>query len=325
MVRLETNRSGEMEVFVRVVERGGFSAAARDFNMTPSAVSKLVTRLEHRLGVRLLNRSTRKLVLTAEGQRFYERAVDVLSDLTDAENEAASADHPRGRLRVTVNLPVGLFRVLPLVPLFQERFPDIDLDITVSDKVVDLYEERADIAIRSGPMQTSALIARKLGQCRMVIVAAPDYLDRYGVPQTPDALADHRLIGYNFPRAISSWPFIVDGKPKTVMPGGKVCVGDAESARKLAVAGGGIARLAAFHVEDDVRSEKLKVLLAPFHPGDGVDIHAVYIGQGGHMPARVRAFLDFCIEQIDLAPQGAEMASAMVSDVASDRARGPDL
>ena len=300
MVRLDTNRSGEMEVYVRVVERGGFSAAARDFNMTPSAVSKLVRRLEGRLGVRLLNRSTRKLQLTPEGQRFYDRAVSVLADLTDAEDEAASAVQPRGKLRVTVNLPVGLHRILPLIPRFQAQFPDIDLDITVSDKVVDLYEERADVAIRSGPLQSSGLIARKLGQCPMVIVASPDYLDAFGTPHRVEDLSDHRLIGYNFPRAISEWPFDDQGAIKTVMPGGKVCVGDAESARLLTVAGGGIARLAAFHVRDDIAAGRLRVLLAPFQPDGGVDIHAVYVGQGGLMPARVRAFLDFCIENVDL-------------------------
>jgi len=300
MVRLDTNRSGEMEVYVRVVERGGFSAAARDFNMTPSAVSKLVRRLEGRLGVRLLNRSTRKLQLTPEGQRFYDRAVSVLADLTDAEDEAASAVQPRGKLRVTVNMPVGLHRILPLVPRFQAQFPDIDLDITVSDKVVDLYEERADVAIRSGPLQSSGLIARKLGQCPMVIVASPDYLDTFGTPHRVEDLSEHRLIGYNFPRAISEWPFYDQGTIKTVMPGGKVCVGDAESARLLTVAGGGIARLAAFHVRDDVAAGRLRVLLTPFQPDGGVDIHAVYVGQGGLMPARVRAFLDFCIEHVDL-------------------------
>lgn len=300
MARLDTNRSGEMEVYVRVVERGGFSAAARDFNMTPSAVSKLVGRLESRLGVRLFNRSTRNLHLTPEGQRFYDRAVTVLADLTDAENEAARAVLPRGKLRVSVNMPVGLHRILPLVPEFQERYPEIDLDITVSDKVVDLYEERADVAIRSGPLQSSGLVARKLGTCRMVIVAAPAYLERYGIPQSVDELGQHKLIGYNFPRAISEWPFVVDGVPQTIMPGGKVCVGDAESARHLAIAGGGIARLAAFHIRDDVTTGKLQVLLDTFNPGGGIDIHAVYIGQGGHMPARVRAFLDFCIEKVDL-------------------------
>lgn len=300
MARLDTNRSGEMEVFVRVVERGGFSAAAKDFNMTPSAVSKLIGRLEDRLAARLFNRSTRRLHLTAEGRRYYERSVRILADMAKADEEAASVVQPKGTLRISVNMPVGLHRILPLVPEFQQRYPDVDLDITVSDKVVDLYEERADIAIRSGPMPSSGLIARKLGDCRMVIAAAPDYLARCGMPQSVEDLKDHVLIGYNFPRAISEWPFNVNGEIKTVMPGGKLCVGDAESARKVALAGGGIVRLAAFHVREDVAAGALKILIDSFNTGSGVEINAVYIGQGGNMPARVRAFLDFCIERVDL-------------------------
>ena len=300
MARLDTNRSGEMEVFVRVVERGGFSAAAKDFNMTPSAVSKLVGRLEDRLSARLFNRSTRRLLVTVEGQRYYDRSVRILADMREAEEEAANIVQPKGKLRVSVNMPVGLHRILPLVPEFQMLYPDVDLDITVSDKVVDLYEERADIAIRSGPLQSSSLIARKLGDCRMVIAAAPAYLERHGVPQSIEDLSEHVLIGYNFPRAISEWSFTVNGAIKTVMPGGKICVGDAESARKVALAGGGIVRLAAFHVREDVNAGALKVLVDQFNTGIGVEIHAVYIGQGGNMPARVRAFLDFCIERVDL-------------------------
>ncbi|KEO56827.1 LysR family transcriptional regulator [Thalassospira permensis] len=300
MARLETNRSGEMEVFVRVVERGGFSAAARDFNMTPSAVSKLVGRLEDRLGTRLFNRSTRKLHLTSEGQRFYERALDIIADINEAEQEVATAMAPRGRLCVTANVPVGLHRLLPLVPLFRERYPDITLDVTVSDKVMDLYEERADVAIRSGPLQSSGLIARKLGQCRMAIAASPSYLEKHGRPTTVDALQSHTLIGYNFQRVLPDWPFRVNGQDVSVTPGGVFDVADAESARQLALAGGGIVRLARFHINAEVADGRLEVLLDEFYPGGGVDINAVYIGGRGHLPARVRAFLDFCAENIRL-------------------------
>ncbi|MFH1804119.1 MAG: LysR family transcriptional regulator [Pseudomonadota bacterium] len=300
MVRLESNRSGEMEVFVRVVERGGFSAASRDFNMTPSAVSKLVGRLEDRLGTRLFNRSTRKLHLTSEGQRFYERALDIIADLNDAEQEAAVAMSPRGRLRVTVNMLVGLHSLVPLLPLFHERYPDITLDVTVSDKVVDLYEERADVAIRSGSLPSSGLIARKLGQCRMAIAASPEYLAKQGRPETVDDLQQHTLIGYNFSRIIPDWPFRVKDQDVSVMPGGVFNVGDAESARQLALAGGGIVRLAHFQIGQDIRDGRLELLLEAFHPGDGVDINVVYIGGRGHLPARVRAFLDFCAENIRL-------------------------
>ena len=150
MARLDVNRSGEMEVFSRVVELGGFSAAARDFRMTPSAVSKLVARLERRLGVRLINRSTRKLQLTPEGVAFHDRSVRILGDMDTAEREAATGAMPRGRLRINSNIPFGLHYLLPLVPDFLARHPGVTVDVVLTDAVVDLLEERADVAIRVG-------------------------------------------------------------------------------------------------------------------------------------------------------------------------------
>jgi DNA-binding transcriptional LysR family regulator len=185
MPRSEVNRSGEMEVFVQAVELGGFSLAARALRMTPSAVSKLVARLERRLGARLINRSTRKLLLTAEGQAFLERAHRVLADLDEAERAVTAGAVPRGLVRVNCNVPFGLHRLLPLVPRFTAAHPEVRLDIVLTDRVIDLMDERADVAIRVGPMRPSQLMARKLGQSRMAVVAAPNYLARRGVPQTP--------------------------------------------------------------------------------------------------------------------------------------------
>ena len=176
MPRQEVNRSGEMEVFIRAVELGGFSPAARALRMTPSAVSKLVARLEKRLGARLVNRSTRKLLLTAEGQAFLERAHRILADLDEAERTVATGAVPRGLVRVNCNVPFGLHGLLPLIPRFTATHPEVRLDIVLTDQVVDLMDERADVAIRVGPMRASQLMARKLGQSRMVVVAAPAYL-----------------------------------------------------------------------------------------------------------------------------------------------------
>ena len=172
MPRQEINRSGEMEVFVRAVELGGFSPAARALRMTPSAVSKLVARLERRLGARLINRSTRKLLLTAEGQAFVERAHRVLADLDEAERAVAAGAVPRGLVRVNCNVPFGLHCLLPLIPRFTAAHPEVRLDIVLTDQVIDLMDERADVAIRVGPMRASQLMARKLGQSRMVVVRA---------------------------------------------------------------------------------------------------------------------------------------------------------
>ncbi len=156
--------------------------------MTPSAVSKLITRLEQRLGTRLLNRSTRQLQLTPEGCAFYERGVRILADLEEAERCASENAAPRGRLRVNANVPFGHHFLLPLVPEFLAQHPEVTLDIVLTDEVVDILEQRTDVAVRAGPLKSSSLVARKLGSTRMLIVGAPAYLARHGMPATPQAL-----------------------------------------------------------------------------------------------------------------------------------------
>lgn len=184
MARPEINRSGEIEVFVRVVEAGSFSAAARALRMTPSAVSKLIARLEARLGARLVSRSTRKLQLTPEGTSFYDSSLRILADLDAAEREAAAGAQPRGRLRVNSYVPFGQHRLMELLPRFLERYPEISVEAVLTDNVINLLQERADVAIRAGPLSESRLVARKLGQSRMVVVAAPAYLEARGTPRT---------------------------------------------------------------------------------------------------------------------------------------------
>src|SRR3954471_2871241 len=280
MSRSETNRTAEMEVFTRVVESGAFSAAARTLGMTPSAVSKLIGRLEARLGSRLVNRSTRKLQLTAEGQGFYQRSIDILGDIAEAEREAASGAAPRGRVRVNSNVPFGLHYLLPLLPRFVAQHPEVQLDIALSDQVIDLLEQRADVAIRVGPLRSSQLTVRKLGESRMVVVASPGYLKRRGTPKTLADLSTHNLISFNFARIVEGWPFREGGKVVSFPASGNVQVGDGESARQLALAGVGIARLALFHIRPDMEAGKLKVVMESLNPGDTEPIHAVFLGQG---------------------------------------------
>lgn len=295
MATLLSNRSGEMEVFAAVVERGGFSAAAKLFGMTPSAVSKLVTRLEARLGARLINRSTRKLQLTAEGQAFHQRCVTILSDIAEAECEAAAGRAPRGRVRVNANVAFGNQVLLPLVPAFLAEHPELSIDLVFTDQVVDLIEERADIAIRvaPGPLRGNQLMARKIGESGVAVVASPDYLARHGEPKTPADLTRHNLIGFNFARSVEGWPFRVDGALISIAAVGNTQVGDGEIARQLAVAGVGLARLGRFHTQAEVAAGRLVTVLEDFNPGDIEVIHAVYLGQGGFVPARMRAFIDF--------------------------------
>ncbi len=298
MRQVDINRSGEMEVFIRVVELGGFSAAARALAMTPSAVSKLVARLEARLGVRLLNRSTRQVQLTAEGGVFYERSVRVLADLADAERGAAANDSPRGRLSVNANVPFGEAALLPLVPAFLERYPEVTLDIVLTDEVIDLIEHRTDVAVRAGPLKSSSLVARKLGATRKSIVASPAYLARHGMPATPADLVRHNCLGFNRTRALNVWPLRQDGQVAALPAVGNTQVSDGASLQRLAVAGVGLARLALFHARDDIAAGRLVLVLEDFNPGDLEEIHAVFLGHGGWLPARVRAFLDFLVENV---------------------------
>ncbi|BDD91835.1 LysR family transcriptional regulator [Pandoraea sp. XJJ-1] len=301
MGRQDVNRSGDMEVFSRVVELGGFSAAARALHMTPSAVSKLIARLEARLGARLFNRSTRRLQLTPEGTAFHERAMRVLADIEAAEREAAAGAVPRGLLRVNSSVPIGSHYLLPVIPAFLAQYPEIRLDLTLTDTVVDLLEQRADVAVRAGPLRDSRLVARKLGESRVHVVASPDYLARNGPLRTPADLIHHNVMAFNFDRQVQGWPFLDGAGGITHYPQvGNMVVSDGEIMRKLAVQGLGLARHSRYHVDDDLRAGRLVTVLDDYNPGDLEPVHAVYVGQGGHLPARVRAFLDFLVANVRL-------------------------
>jgi DNA-binding transcriptional LysR family regulator len=303
MSRPSINRSGEMEVFAKAVELGGFSAAARHYRMTPSAVSKLVLRLEERLGVRLVNRSTRKLQLTPEGHAFYERTVRILADIDEAERSASVGESPTGRVRLNVNASFGTHILIPLVPEFRRRFPAVTLDIVMTDAVVDLMEARADVAIRAGPLKSSTLIARKLGATRMMVVAAPSYLERFGTPLTLEELKTHDRLGFCYARAVDGWALKTEGEAIVLPTSGEVQVSDGEGLRHLALAGAGLARLAEFTVREDVRAGRLVPVLEDLNPGDLEEIHAVFLGQGGALPARVRAVLDFLARYARVTPE----------------------
>ena len=293
MSRQDINRSGEMEVFVRAVELGGFSAAATACKMTPSAVSKLITRLEARLGTRLVNRSTRKLQLTPEGSAFYQRSVSILADIAEAERDASSGEQATGPIRINTSGSFGNHILAPLVSQFLAEHPGITLDITVTDKVVDLMAERADVAIRAGPLKSSSLIARKLGGARKLIVGSPGYLATHGMPKSIAELENHCRIGFSYSRAIQGWQLLDGAEAVTVPVTPGVQVSDGEAMRHLAVAGAGLARLADFTLRQDIAAGRLAVVMEDFNPGDIEDFYAVYLGQGGPLPARIRALLDF--------------------------------
>lgn len=301
MTRSEINRSGEMEVFAQVVEAGSFSAAARELRMTPSAVSKLVARLETRLGTALVRRSTRRLQVTAEGQAFYENCLRILADMEAAEREAAAGAVPRGKLKVDCNVGFGTHYLTPLIPEFLRLYPEISLELSLSDRVVDLMEEQTDLAIRAGTLAESSLIARRLCDSPMVLVASPGYLARKGKPEHPDDLNHHELLGFSFRRINETWPFrTMDGEEITVLPQSRNLAGDGETMRLMAIAGTGIARLSRWHVQNDIAAGRLVPVLENCNPGDRDGVYAVYVGQGRYLPARVRAFIDFLVERVKI-------------------------
>jgi DNA-binding transcriptional LysR family regulator len=293
MPRIEVNRSGEMEAFVQVVDRGSFSAGARVLGMTPSAISKLVARLEARLATQLVHRSTRKLQLTPEGQNFYERSVRVLADMDEAERCAAAGAAPRGRVRLNASYSFGHHVLMPLLPRFLEMHPQVSLDLVLTDRVVDLMDERTDVAVRWGPLPPSDLVARHLFDTGQAIVASPAYLERYGTPRTPQELEAHNRIGSTYRRHAADWPLRVDGRLLDLPVAGSVRAGDGETLRRMVLEGIGLGRLSLYHIQADIDAGRLVPVLEEFNPRDRVPVHAVYLGKAGRLPARVRALLDF--------------------------------
>ncbi len=208
---------------------------------------------------------------------------------------------PRGRVRINSHVAFGIHYLLPHLPEFLERYPDVQLDVTLSDIVVDLLDDRSDVAIRTGPLPDSWLTQRRIGASGMVVVASPDYLRRTGIPERPEDLRQHRRLGFNYARHVDAWPFIdYDGERIAIAPSGGLRLGDGESMRQMALAGVGVgvARLARYHVGADLAAGRLVPLLENHNCGAVEDIHAVFVGLGRHVPARVRVLLDFLAERV---------------------------
>lgn len=300
MPRIVMERSGEMEVFARVVREGGFSAAARGLDLTPSAVSKLVARLERRLGVRLLVRTTRALTLTDEGRAYHRAALRILQEIEDAD-QAASGGAIRGRLSVNASLPFGRMFVAPAIPSFLEKHPELTVSLSFTDDVVNLLAEQADVAIRMGSLPDSSLVARKLGQSRRVVCAAPSYLERRGVPAVPADLHRHDCLAFSFRKSSVGWPMRIGGQVVEQPVTGRVVVNNGETLRQMALEGVGIARLGRFHVADDLARGDLVPILEAYNPGDLELVHAIHAG-GGLAPPRVKAFIDHMAARLAASP-----------------------
>jgi DNA-binding transcriptional LysR family regulator len=286
-----------MALFKAVEEAGSFSAAARVLDLSPSAVSRAVDRIEARLGVRLLLRTTRALTLTVEGLAYLEAARRILRDLDAAEQMIADQGAPRGRLRVNAALAHGRLCIVPLLGAFTSLYPHILLDLALSDMPVDIAAGEADVAIRFGPLADSSLTARKLGESRRVVVAAPAYLERHGIPRQPEDLHGHNCLSFNFRRAEPIWPFR-RGSNNFVLPvRGNIEANNGETLSELAAAGVGIARVGRFSVAAQIERGELVALLEDYNPGDVELIHALFVG-GPNVPARVRVFVDFLASRL---------------------------
>ena len=292
------NRFGDIETFLAVANGGSLASAAKALRLTPSAVSRSVARLEQRLGVTLMRRTTRSLALTAEGQSYRDRMTVLLADIATVEaGLGQEGQGPRGLLRINASPSIGTMGLLPILPRFTARYPDIVVDLALSDTIVDLVEERADVAIRIGPLRDTSLRAKKLGHSRMMLVASPDYLALRGTPATPDDLDVHDCLRFSFRRSVDSWPFRIGGKIVQRPVHGSFFGNSGEVVRQMAVAGGGIARHGHFHVAADLKAGRLIEVLPDFSPGDGEDIHALYAPED-RAAARIRAYLDFLDEEL---------------------------
>jgi DNA-binding transcriptional LysR family regulator len=283
------------------MDRGSFSAAAGEMGLTPSAVSKLVSRLEDRLGVRLLVRTTRKLALTPEGEIYLGRARHILADIDDAEAEVTRArGAPRGKLKVNAGTAFGLHQLAPALADFLARYPEIDIELSITDRLVDLADENADIAVRSGRITDSPHVVRKIADLERVICAAPSYLARRGTPKTPADLRAHDCIVVAVP-GLNRWPFRTRAGIDVTEITARVLTDEAEAALRLAIEGAGIVRLADVIVSAPIRNGDLVPVLADVHHVEPFPLSAIYLA-GRHRLPRVRVFLDFLTERFAHAP-----------------------
>lgn len=286
-----------MTAFVRAVEHNGFSSAARDLGVTPSAVSKLVTRLERKLGVVLLQRTTRRLALTPEGEMYFERAQRIVEAIADAEGEVMRfRERPRGKLRINTGTAFGTYALVPAVPEFLARYPEIELELTLTDRVVDMAEAGADLAMRLGPLTEANLVARKLCKLNRVICAAPAYLARRGTPRTPEDLAQHDCLIITGVTGQREWPFAGPDGARKLAVHGAVTVNNAETLYELALAGVGIIRLSDIIVGPAIRDGRLVPLLADTHRPEALMLYAVYQATR-YRPLKVGAMINFLVEK----------------------------
>jgi DNA-binding transcriptional LysR family regulator len=296
------NSSNEMGVFQRVVERGSFAGAAQDVGLSSSAVSKLITRLELRLGVRLINRTTRHLALTAEGEIYLRRSREILGAIDAVESEIASTRvSPRGNLRVLAPPVLAVDHLGPALPDFLTRYPRVTLDFLVTNRAIDLVGENVDIALRTGHLNDSTLVARKIIDLTRVICASPKYLARHGRPVQPSDLVRHSCLTISRIPDSGTWKFRIDGELVPVRVKGPLSADSADLLVKLAIEGVGIVRLGEIAVASAIQKGLLEPLLQESHEPETFPLWVV-MPPGRQRALKVKVFLDFLIERFGSAP-----------------------
>jgi DNA-binding transcriptional LysR family regulator len=287
------DRLAALGAFVRVAETRSFSEAARRLGASKSAVSRHVAALEAELGVRLFHRTTRSLTLTEAGRAYVEQVSRILGELEAADASISRLQAaPRGRLRVSTPMSFGILHLAQAIPDFLTRYPEVEIDLSLSDRFVDLVEEGYDLAVRIGRLAESSLIARRLAPIHMVVCASPDYLAARGRPAVPEDLARHDCLRYRSEAAAESWAFVTpEGKPLSVDVAGRVRANNGDTLRMAALKGLGLAYLPTFIVGGDLQAGTLVSVLTGHMPAD-MAAYAVY-PTTRHLSLKVRAFVDF--------------------------------
>lgn len=286
-----------MKVFTAVVDAGSFARAADRLDMSKAMVSKYVSNLEDHLGTRLLNRTTRRLSMTESGSAYYQRCVQILSDVQEAEQAAGHLSAvPRGTLKITMPLAYGLHRLGPLMADYVARYPEVKLEMSLSERRVDLIEEGFDLAVRIGALPESGLIARKLGSVRAVACASPAYLKAHGTPATPDDLAGHSCLGYTYTNSGDEWRMHHAGEERAIPIRGSIKADNGDMLRLAAISGAGLIFQPLFIVADDLQAGRLVEVLADY-PSAELGIYALYPSRK-HLSAKVRTFVDFLVERL---------------------------
>lgn len=291
------DRLRAMEVFVEVVRKNGFARAADALDTSPANVTRIIADLESHLGTRLLNRSSRKMSLTESGDALYERAKTIVEDMAEVEAIASSTSMtPRGLLRLNAPLSFGVLQLAPLWGKFMDLHPGVELEVALSDRVVDIVEEGYDMAIRISRSGSASHAARKLATSQNICCAAPAYLEKHGVPKVPQDLAAHRCIGYRYAATADEWHFSNQlGQAEAVKVSCPMHTNNGDTARAVAVAGGGVIWQPTFLVGADLKAGRLVRVLPDYHLPD-IDVLAVYPSRR-HLSAKVRVMIDFLAEE----------------------------